>query len=643
MWFVWMLIVLLVLVEREWWPLWLLLASGVGLWKWWKSRPRTHYRTCPRCTASLRMHEQACDVCLWPAVESRVERPVQALQAIHRMLYEFHRRGVVSQSQYDELLKASGSVLSPKSGNEPATTVPAAFSETPPIAKTASVPTPRPEPPVVAIPLVDPVTQPAAPKVSPPVQSPPQPVAGRAEAYAARRAEAAAQAAAEPPPPPKPKHDWAKVLQGFLEQHNIMWGELVGGLLIVCCSIALVISFWAEIAERPLLKFGIFSGVAAAMFAAGFYTDRRWKIRTTSHGVLMIAILLVPLNFLAIAAFTNSSPPSDLLSLGGEGVSLVLFATLTYLASCIITPQLPWGTTACVMVASLMQLVVRRFVGPEASTLLLLGMASVPLTTFAASGIESLRRTLHASELDAARATQHLVLLGLGLFATLLPLALVLHKSQDISGALRQLAPLLAVLGSPLVATAIFGWRRLASQLVSLRIVTGSAGVLGGILLLASLVLSWPLPASLLAAALVNAVVWIVIARTAALPRTLTIAAACLSLAWLIGTSVVAHDVALTEASSHVLASRLLSTDAGASLAPMVALFAAIAVWLRRLGQEGEGHAWGLSAVATAIVSMALLLLLGFGRTGIWRMQLGTSHFTARLRPSARWRSIIGN
>ncbi len=50
-------------------------------------------------------------------------------------------------------------------------------------------------------------------------------------------------------PPRRPFFD---LLGAFMEEQNIRWGELIGGLLIVGCSIALVISFWAKIAERVL-------------------------------------------------------------------------------------------------------------------------------------------------------------------------------------------------------------------------------------------------------------------------------------------------------------------------------------------------------------------------------------------------------
>ena len=48
--------------------------------------------------------------------------------------------------------------------------------------------------------------------------------------------------------PPKKREALSRLFAAFMEEKNIRWGELVGGLLIVGCSVALVISFWSEIA-----------------------------------------------------------------------------------------------------------------------------------------------------------------------------------------------------------------------------------------------------------------------------------------------------------------------------------------------------------------------------------------------------------
>ena len=103
------------------------------------------------------------------------------------------------------------------------------------------------------------------------------------------------------PPPRPPRRPFSEVLNSFMEESNIRWGEIIGGLLIIGCSTALVVSLWAQISQIPVLKFLIFTTVTAILFGIGLYTEHRWKLPTTSRGILTIATLLVPLNFLAIA------------------------------------------------------------------------------------------------------------------------------------------------------------------------------------------------------------------------------------------------------------------------------------------------------------------------------------------------------
>ncbi len=90
--------------------------------------------------------------------------------------------------------------------------------------------------------------------------------------------------------------------------HNIRWGELVAGLLIVVCSIGLVKSLWSTLQDaHRVIPSLIFLTANAAIFAAGFYTLAKWKLRHTSRAVLLIATLLVPLSVLAGLATANLS------------------------------------------------------------------------------------------------------------------------------------------------------------------------------------------------------------------------------------------------------------------------------------------------------------------------------------------------
>src|SRR5206468_5901950 len=129
----------------------------------------------------------------------------------------------------------------------------------------------------------------------PPAPPPPEPILPHGN-----------QGARESPPPrqpepARPRRTLGELLGAFMEERNILWGELVGGLLIVGCSVALVISLWRTLQQVPYFPFLVLAGFTGLLFAAGFYTLRHWKLETTSRGLLAIALLLVPLDFLVLA------------------------------------------------------------------------------------------------------------------------------------------------------------------------------------------------------------------------------------------------------------------------------------------------------------------------------------------------------
>ncbi len=142
--------------------------------------------------------------------------------------------------------------------------------------------------------------------------------------------------------PKPPRRPFAEVLAAFMEQSNVRWGEIIGGVLIIGCSTALVISLWAQISRVPLMKFLIFTTVTAALFGVGFYTEHQWKLPTTSRGILTIATLLVPLNFLAIAAVSAGTAPPGALVISSEIIAPAIFLCLVYFAGRVITPS-RWG------------------------------------------------------------------------------------------------------------------------------------------------------------------------------------------------------------------------------------------------------------------------------------------------------------
>ena len=108
--------------------------------------------------------------------------------------------------------------------------------------------------------------------------------------------------------PPTPKRSLNEVLAGFMEKKNIRWGELASGILILGSVVGLVVSLKDELRDKiPYFSSLIFMLVTAAIHGSGIYTLRKWNLRTTSRGVLLIGLLLVPLNFLA-ACVLNGAP-----------------------------------------------------------------------------------------------------------------------------------------------------------------------------------------------------------------------------------------------------------------------------------------------------------------------------------------------
>ena len=99
----------------------------------------------------------------------------------------------------------------------------------------------------------------------------------------------------------KPQRTLAGVLSLFLESRNILLGELVGGLLIVGGSVALVATLWNSLEQIPYFPFLMLSAITLLLFFAGQYTLHHWKLQSTSRGMLVISILLAVLSLLVLA------------------------------------------------------------------------------------------------------------------------------------------------------------------------------------------------------------------------------------------------------------------------------------------------------------------------------------------------------
>ncbi|HEY5314325.1 MAG TPA: hypothetical protein VIK18_17460, partial [Pirellulales bacterium] len=360
----------------------------------------------------------------------------------------------------------------------------------------------------------------------------------------------------------------------------------------------------------------VFNGVTAGLFGLGFYIHRRWKLHTTSQGLLTIGTLLVPLNFLAIAAFSEGAAPINPWMIGGELVSTVLFSALVYAAARIITPRAPVALALGVVGCALSELLVRRCVAPGAGLAILAAMACVPLTYYLVAVGTVIWRTRDWPEWGEAQANELLELLGTVSFAAAVTLALLLVKTGAVWDSLCQLAPLASVSGVPALAVGLLIMQRLkAAELAGLRTAGTSIAVLGAGVLLSGLVLGWTSPASLVLVGITDFVVFAAVGLAFEIPAAQLLATAALVPAWLAVFHVVAGHIGWQRASRADMAHALLSAASGSALLPLAALIGGLAWWLARGVRAAHGRFFALAAAAVAVLSLGLVIGFGFGRS----------------------------
>ena len=421
----------------------------------------------------------------------------------------------------------------------------------------------------------------------------------------------------QPPPPPPappraPRRSFSEVLNAFMEESNIRWGEIIGGLLIIGCSTALVVSLWAQISQIPVLKFLIFTTVTAILFGIGLYTEHRWKLPTTSRGILTIATLLVPLNFLAIAA-VSASNTSGALVIGSELVAPAIFLCLVYFAGRVITPGCAHVLSAGVLGSSIGQLLVRHFAAPDSAPALMIFLGAFPVICYVVTVGLALRVVLSDREIDESETTTVFTVLGTMSFAALLPFGLLLYKSGPLGITMMYLAPLVTLWGLPMLATGTILWRRINDEkLVASRTAGTALGIVGVFVVLAGMVLAWPNPSSIVPAALLNFAIFTALAVFLELPVAHLIAASCLGLAYLVAYHVFAGHISWENLRVMSLLDVALSVASGQAWAGTFVLFIAAAEWLSRRKRQRDADYYLIAAGVLAALS--LLLVTWFGK-----------------------------
>jgi hypothetical protein len=607
--------------------LWLFFAAIVRAMTGEESaRHATPARPCPTCGRIGTVVEGRCRACgAVPAISSPTTL-TQELEATARHLERMLRRGIIRPEEYERmrdairidlarLAQASSAVPSPGTPAGSESVVHAALVESPPAppalphrlrpAESAS-PAPVAESPFAA---QDPLAPVRVPGVVHPLDKP---------------------EAIKPPPPPQPPlpaRTFADMLQSFMEESNIRWGEVIAGTLIVVCAIGLVISLRSTLRAIPYAPALLFMLFTVAFHGAGLYSLRRWKLHAISRVILIIALLLVPLGFSAGIVLSGTGETrravTDPLFLAALAIGTLVFGWVTISAARETVGQGWWRLSLAVLGSSLAQVVVSRLASAEMSLARTLFLGGLPLACFfVASGGQLLSAGLRA-RMNRSRVVELLLVLGIALFALLVPLALLVHSSDPRFPTIANLSPIISLAAASVLAAGLaVQLRTLAKPFASYRFAGTAVAVTAGMAMAAAVALAWPRPGLLLIVGIANGIVLAglgIVSRVSVLHAA---ALACGALAAVIATHHLGGTLPLETTNPNVLLHALISCRSGLVLTVLAATACAGGWQLRQLGRREDGAMLLGSAGVLSLVCAVLAALVGYVPQEVWRSTL---------------------
>ena len=455
---------------------------------------------------------------------------------------------------------------------------------------------------------------------------------------------------------------WTDWLQAFLEKKNIRWGELLAGLLIVGSSVGLVISLWSTLRNAiPYFPALCFLGVTAAIHGAGLYTLRHWRLQTTSRGLLTIALLLVPLNFLAAIALSDQRSVTDPLYVIAVAIGVLAYGWIAWSGARELMHFGALSLPVAILGSAIGQLIIGRQTVPGLSTLSLNALFALPLATYALALSKESFFAAKWRRLTDRRVESLYRLLGIACFSLAVSLGLLLWKSQAVLDTLSRLSPCLSLAAAIIVGTAVrlvptrIGERggvsppvvpihsspslsstthrgadaaslAKVSVMTSRDIAATAVTLLGASLMVATVVLAWPSPDRLIAVGVVNFVVLSWFGFATGLAPLHFPALECLALAGLIAFHQFGEAIGGAGVSSErSLIDTLLLGRSGIVVSLMSLLTTAVALFvvpplggLFRLHKEQPPKGGTTNSYLAAAGGMAVLSLAIAGYAGFW-------------------------
>ena len=432
-----------------------------------------------------------------------------------------------------------------------------------------------------------------------------------------------------------------------MQDSNIVWGEVIAGLVMVGSSVALVISLWKTLEESvPYFPFLIFTAITVAIFGAGLYSLSHWKLESTSRGLLTIATLLVPLNFLVMAGLLVQHGVGagglDLFRLACEAAALGAFSYLLGKAGRVLVPDGRWLLALAVLGISASALASPRLLAEDKTDLWRsLAAGLLPVACFVAGTGGMLYRL--PRPVDASRAKSLLLFLGMATFPLILSLGFLVFWSQDIGlevrEAFQRLSLLLAIAGVP-VLTAGLVIQRMGGDvpdrsLATLRTAGTAVACIGVAGMLAAVPLAWPSPVITAVVCIFNFATLTIVAIRLRIPLAHAAALPCLAIGYLSGYH---HFFGLlATADSEQFIAILLSEKTGTALVGLVIALAVAAELLVRTSYRIHGIYYACAGCILGLASLAIVNLHGFGNPGNAALVTGI-YAIGGLAANLRWR-----
>ncbi len=250
--------------------------------------------------------------------------------------------------------------------------------------------------------------------------------------------------------PSPPKRTFNEMLAAFMLDKNIRWGELASGILIVGSAVGLVVSLRNELQDSiPYFSALMFLLITAAIHAAGIYTAKKWKLRNTSRGTLLIGLLLIPLNFLAACILSNQQVEqrelTDPYLWTAIIVGLISFGMMTWYSGKCLLRKGQWPLMFSILGSAAGTLLINRAEGIDESTLVKLGLMVPLILSFMAGSLLAFKQQWYRKHWRRRAIFRLLIFSGISFFAFLAGSALLVIRAEHNPPTWVSMAPAFAI------------------------------------------------------------------------------------------------------------------------------------------------------------------------------------------------------